>query len=115
MSETIRVRSVLGRFLEHSRAYEFINGGAPEVWIGSADLMHRNLDRRVEALLSLSDPDHVATISGMFDLAFGPDISAWDLDQHGSWNRRVYGDDGESLADMQALLIRSRQLRGVAR
>lgn len=115
MSPTIRVRSVLGRFLEHSRAYEFINGGAPEVWIGSADLMHRNLDRRVEALLSLSDPDHVATISGMFDLAFGPDISAWDLDQHGNWNRRVYGDDGEPLADMQALLIRSRQLRGVAR
>ena len=115
MSPTIRVRSVLGRFLEHSRAYEFINGGDPEVWIGSADLMHRNLDRRVETLLSLSEPEHVDTISEMFDLAFGPEISAWDLDQHGTWNRRVYDDDGKSLADMQALLIRSRQLRGVSR
>ena len=74
MSSTIRVRSILGRFLEHSRAYEFTNGGEPEVWIGSADLMHRNLDRRVETLFALQQATHVQTINDLFDLAFDPGI-----------------------------------------
>ncbi|MSZ49202.1 MAG: RNA degradosome polyphosphate kinase, partial [Actinobacteria bacterium] len=62
LSENITVRSILGRFLEHSRTFCFVNGGEIEVWIGSSDLMHRNLDRRVEALVRLDTPDHVREV-----------------------------------------------------
>ncbi len=105
LSETIRVRSVLGRFLEHSRIFEFDNGGDPEVWIGSADLMHRNLDRRIEVLVRLGSPVHVAELSALVDRAFDPANAAWHLEADGTW-RRIHTDaEGQPLADIQELLI----------
>jgi len=115
MSENIRVRSILGRFLEHSRAYEFANGGEPEVWIGSADLMHRNLDRRVETLVALRNPEQVATISELFDLAFAAETMAWDLDADGTWHRMEHLPDGAEPNDLQAHLIESVNTRGSVR
>ena len=114
VSETIRVRSIVGRFLEHSRAYCFTNGGNHSVWIGSADLMHRNLDRRVEALVSLADPEHVAEVYDLFDLAFSSTTAAWDLDVHGSWNRRLTDESGSALQDLQEYLIREKTKRTTA-
>jgi polyphosphate kinase len=85
LSENITVRSVVGRFLEHSRIYWFENGGQPSVWIGSADLMHRNLDRRVEVLVHLPSEDNVAQISDLLDLAFADSTYAWELGPEGEW------------------------------
>jgi polyphosphate kinase len=99
------VISILGRFLEHSRCYGFDNGGIPEIWIGSADMMHRNLDRRVEALVQLRDPEHVGEINTLFDLAFDAGTSAWDLHADGSWTRRTRSADGTTLLDFQETLI----------
>ncbi|MBK6763388.1 MAG: RNA degradosome polyphosphate kinase [Micrococcales bacterium] len=111
MSENLRVRSILGRFLEHSRAYEFRNGGDPEVWIGSADLMHRNLDRRVETLVSLQAPDQITYVGEILDKAFDPGTSAWDLGPDGQWMHNT-APDGGSLEDFQAYMIRRKHLRG---
>ena len=86
MSERIRVRSILGRFLEHSRVYRFGAGEQDEIWIGSADLMHRNLDRRVEALVRVDDAGHRARIRSLLDLAV-TDPTAWRLRPDGSWER----------------------------
>ncbi|MBU6244251.1 MAG: RNA degradosome polyphosphate kinase [Actinomycetales bacterium] len=105
LSDNIRVISILGRFLEHSRAYCFDNGGQHEVWIGSADMMHRNLDRRVEALVRLVDPVQVAEIHELFDLAFDPATSVWQLSSDGTWHRRIVDADGEPLLDYQEALI----------
>jgi len=85
LSETVEVRSILGRFLEHSRVFWFDNGGEPEAWIGSADMMHRNLDRRVEVLVRLPEAPLVAEVGEMLDLAFAPGTSAWELRSDGDW------------------------------
>ena len=114
LSETIRVISILGRFLEHSRAYCFENAGNREVWIGSADMMHRNLDRRVESLVRLVDPLELDEVNGLFDLAFDPSTSAWDLDAAGEWIRRVHAPDGAVLRDYQETLIARHRRRGDA-
>jgi polyphosphate kinase len=114
LSEHIRVISILGRFLEHSRAYCFANGGARETWIGSADLMHRNLDRRVETLVRLTDPMQISAIAAMLDLAFDPRTSKWVLQSDGSWQRLVSGPDGEPLRDYQEALILEQRRHGAA-
>ncbi len=87
LSENITVRSILGRFLEHSRIFWFANAGDPATWIGSADLMHRNLDRRVEVLVRLPNPDNVAEVSALLEQAFAPETDAWILGPEGDWTR----------------------------
>ena len=104
MSESIGVRSVLGRFLEHSRVFYFRNGGAGDVLIGSADLMHRNLDRRVEALASVRSPDLKARLQRLLTFAFRDNSSAWTLLPDGSWTRLV-PDDGEERVNLQEELV----------
>jgi polyphosphate kinase len=105
LSETITVRSVLGRFLEHSRVFWFENAGDPTAWIGSADLMHRNLDRRVEVLVRLPGDENVGAIRELLDLAFAPDTSAWELDSDGSWRRNG------GVVDLQESLIEAQRRR----
>lgn len=114
LSENIVVRSILGRFLEHSRVYHFVNGGADEMWIGSADMMHRNLDRRVEALVSIKDQGHVEYLKGVLDLAFDPEISAWHLDSQGTWHNNDRDATGKPLRQYQETLIKKKGLRGSA-
>ena len=87
LSETIEVRSILGRFLEHSRVFWFENAGDPIAWIGSADMMHRNLDRRVEVLVKLPRPEIVAEIDELLTMAFRFDTQAWLLGSDGEWTR----------------------------
>jgi polyphosphate kinase len=86
MSDRIRVRSILGRFLEHSRIYRFGHGEADEIWIGSADMMHRNLDRRVEALVRVHGADHRSRLRSVLSLAVD-DPTAWRLGPDGNWSR----------------------------
>ena len=114
LSENIRAISILGRFLEHSRVFMFENGGNREAWIGSADLMHRNLDRRVETLVSLVDPEQIADLEALFDMAFNPITSAWDLQPDGEWVRRLTDRAGDHLVDFQEALIDIKLKRGFA-
>jgi polyphosphate kinase len=85
MSENIRVRSIVGRFLEHSRIYLFENGGQPEVFIGSADLMSRNLDRRVETVFPVEDQQIVAQIRAMLQIYLRDTMRARVLMPDGSY------------------------------
>jgi polyphosphate kinase len=87
LSETIRVRSIVGRFLEHSRMISFLADGEPEWWIGSADLMHRNLDRRVEVMLRVCDETARAELTEIFDTGMAPGVRCWELGSDGSWTR----------------------------
>ncbi len=104
LSENIRVRSVLGRFLEHSRLFWFANNGSPHVGIGSSDLMHRNLDRRVEVLVQLTNDAHITQIEELFRLAFDEGTASWWLGPDG-WTKRTTDDHGEPLLDIQEHLI----------
>jgi len=87
LSENIKVRSVLGRYLEHSRIFSFLNGGDPEYYIGSADMMHRNLDRRVEALVRIVQADHIKDLDAVFELSMSDEASSWRLATDGAWTR----------------------------
>jgi polyphosphate kinase len=115
LSDNVRVRSILGRFLEHSRIFWFAGGGDPVVYIGSADMMHRNLDRRVEALLRIKDPAHLAELAELLELCMDPDTSSWHLGPDGTWTRHSTGPDGEPLRDLQAYLIATRPRRRAGR
>jgi polyphosphate kinase len=114
LSENIRVRSIVGRYLEHSRIYEFANGmgpGRPAVYIGSADLMPRNLDRRVEAMVAIADPALQDRLREVFEVELADDRLAWSLGPDGTW-RRVpdAGRDLDSHRRFQELArLRARQ------
>jgi polyphosphate kinase len=103
LSENIRVRSVLGRFLEHSRIFHFVSGGNDEYWIGSADLMHRNLDRRVESLVRILNPDHINSLNQILEDGLSETSSGWTLNKT-TWTRR-----SEGLRDVQAATIENFQ------
>ena len=113
LSENIRVRSVLGRFLEHSRVFVFANGWRPQVWIGSADLMPRNLDRRVEALVRVADPEQCGRLVALMDLAMADTTSTWHMRPDGTWDRATHDEEGHRLSDLQEILRGDRHLRTV--
>ncbi|CAD6003787.1 RNA degradosome polyphosphate kinase [Agreia sp. COWG] len=119
LSENITVRSIVGRYLEHSRIFSFVNAGEPETWIGSADMMHRNLDRRVEALVRLTSPDHLKEISELFDLAMDDNTMSWTLMPEGEWVRRSVNDEGAPLVDLQDIVMKQiskrRKRTGISR
>jgi polyphosphate kinase len=104
LSENIHVRSILGRFLEHSRVFHF--GSADEYWIGSADMMHRNLDRRVEVLLHVAEPELAAQLGEVLDSCLDPATRCWTLAADGSWAPSPTPDSGVSpVRDHQAQMM----------
>ena len=105
LSEHIRVRSILGRYLEHSRILYFANEGSPKYYIGSADLMPRNLDRRVEALVSITDPESQQRLKNILDLCMTANVHAWALGPEGEW-APVERDQGSAAIDLQEELMR---------
>lgn len=121
LSENIRVRSILGRFLEHSRIYAFCNAdgpqigegpaSGPEVYIGSADLMHRNLDRRVEALVRVTAPEQTDELIRYVDLQMADSTMSWHMQPDGTYVLHTKDDEGRPLVDSQEYLIRKHQRR----
>jgi polyphosphate kinase len=105
VSENIKVRSILGRFLEHSRIFHFANNGEDEIYIGSADLMDRNLNRRVESLVQIIDQGHKQELRKIFDQYLDPQISSWFLKPDGTWQRVSQNSEGEQLIDLQMQII----------
>ncbi|MEU7477566.1 RNA degradosome polyphosphate kinase [Lentzea sp. NPDC042327] len=101
LSENINVRSILGRFLEHSRIFQFV--GCDEFWIGSADMMHRNLDRRVEVAVRVTDPRLTNQLSNIFVSALDPHTRCWVLRADGEWEPSP--SDGTSVRDHQMELL----------
>ena len=104
VSENITVKSVLGRFLEHSRIFHFVNGGNNEYWIGSADLMGRNLDRRVESLVRIDKKEHQNRLQEILDLGLSADSSSWQLSGI-DWKRVSKNNKGEGLLDVHSAFI----------
>ena len=99
--ENIKVRSILGRFLEHSRIYYFRNGGAEDYYIGSADMMHRNLDRRVESLVLIESEKHKQRLAAILDDSVSDKYSTWKLTDENKWVRNTKDHDGNYLVSFQ--------------
>ena len=112
LSENISARSILGRFLEHSRIFHFANGGEEEFWIGSADLMHRNLDRRVESMVRITQVDHKRMLQRALDGYLSPITPSWLMQSDGTWKRVVNNADGQRLEDFHSQVIRWYRDRG---
>ena len=105
VSENIRIRSLLGRFLEHSRIFHFINGGDDEIYIGSADLMDRNLNRRVESLVRIVEPEHKASLIKLLDEYLSDEIANWQMLPTGKWQNIAKLPDGSAIESVHQLLI----------
>jgi len=105
VSDTITVRSIVGRFLEHSRVWYFENAGEPELYLSSADFMERNFFRRVEIAVPVREPSHRARILSHLEIALADNVQTWQLDSDGSYRRLVPGDD-EPLSSQAVLLAR---------
>ena len=112
LSENITVRSILGRFLEHSRIFYFTNGGAEEVWIGSADLMHRNLDRRVESMVRIEQTDHKRMLFRALDSYLAPTTVRWEMASNGDWKHISKSSSGEPLTELHDQVIKWYRARG---
>ena len=111
LSENITVRAILGRFLEHSRVYHFHNAGQDEYLIGSADLMNRNLDRRIETLISIQAQSHKEQINQLLSLYLSPEVKRWQMDSEGLWRRVLLSEANEELMDIQEHLIGESRVR----
>ena len=105
MSENIKVRSILGRFLEHSRIFHFTNAGEDEYWIGSADLMGRNLNRRVESLVRIEKKSHKDFLQEILDLGLSDEVSSWHL-TNDQWARHTTNSEGQKLKSMHSLFAK---------
>lgn len=107
LSKRVRVRSIVGEFLEHSRIFGFANNGAQEWYIGSADLMERNLDRRVEAMVPIEDPTALARVAEIVDVMLADDRRSWELGRDATWRRteEIRGEPGtiDTFAVLKAL------------
>jgi polyphosphate kinase len=112
LSENIRIISILGRFLEHSRIFHFLNNGENELWIGSADLMHRNLDRRVESMVKINQNDHKRMLLRALDSYLAPTTSSWHMNKAGSWDRITESASGAKLDDLHQQVINWYRARG---
>lgn len=113
VSDRIRVVSIIGRFLEHSRANYFLNGGHEEVYIGSADWMPRNLDRRIEAIVPIEDPGHRGAVRNVLTLMWEDDRQAWELNPDGTYEQRRPAAPQEERATHRLLVEQSRQDSGL--
>ena len=109
LSENIVVRSVLGRFLEHTRIYNFVAAGENEYWIGSADLMHRNLDRRIESLIRVERSDHKLELDQAIAEDLSDDLSTWHLIEGDRWKRKVSDGAGNKLQTPQEVMIKRKR------
>jgi polyphosphate kinase len=105
ISENIRVRSVLGRFLEHSRIFHFANGGDDEIYIGSADLMDRNLNRRVESLVRIIKPEQKQQLIEVVDQYLDEKTARWEMLPNGNWQKVSLNSDGIALKNLQEEMI----------
>jgi polyphosphate kinase len=105
LSRNVNVRSIVGRFLEHSRIFYFQNGGDEEVFIGSADMMPRNLDHRVEALAAVKAPEIREQLKLVLDLAMSDNVGAWTLDRRGKWTK-IPSPESEIRLSLQEQLMR---------
>ena len=101
----VKIRSILGRFLEHSRIYNFHNAGNPEFYIGSADIMERNLDRRVEALVRIDVECHKRDLTEILDLSTSDQFRMWEMAEDDTWRYNKIGLEGKALEDFQEHFI----------